>query len=429
MKIKLKGIVALMTMFCVFGSKPSSTLSLDSSAQAKKVNDQEEHIEVVSYESVLQSYYDLAVGDSLEPTESFDEFFDSFYAEGSDRDLYRFTLSLALDNGNYEDVYKTLYPNDNGIVTYSSSSSGGKDLGGGKYGKDASYVLTDSTDYSYTFSSCFFRQPAYSVYNYSSLKVGDIVWETSTAFFNTGHNALIVDTQHSSFYGNYIQTIEAIGGGVSRAFLDDYRMSYYKCKILRVVGRTDENALKAINFAKAQVGKPYNLDIRRLNTSIDSESWYCSELVYAAWKYAGIDIGVKDGKYLQLGCLPSDINNSDNTYPLAMADYEYLELSVVGKAKGVWSIAIYNPSSVKLTVEYNAKMSLLADSKDWGKLSDLVSIDIDGRRSVTVQISENWLCTSITSSYEFGDYRVVTYADNLDSKTRTLKQYQHIIKK
>ncbi len=40
--------------------------------------------------------------------------------------------------------------------------------------------------------------------------------------------------------------------------------------------------LQAIEFCEGQVGKKYNLNIFRLNTSYYSESWYCSELNYAA---------------------------------------------------------------------------------------------------------------------------------------------------
>lgn len=114
-------------------------------------------------------------------------------------------------------------------------------------------------------------------------------------FFNAGHNAMIVDMAHSGYYGSYMQTIEAVGGGVQYGFLDDLRMAEYKIKILRVSGATSTVRNNAIYFIRAQLGKPYYLNTFRLNTSIDSLEWYCSELVYAAYKYAGIDIGVKQG--------------------------------------------------------------------------------------------------------------------------------------
>lgn len=426
MKIKLKGIVALMTMFCVFGSKPASTLSLDSSVRMKSSNIQEEHTEVVSYENVLQSYYDLAVGDTLEPTESFDEFFDIFYAEGSDRDLYRFTLSLALDNGNYEDVYKTLYPNDNGIAAYSSSSSGGKDLGGGIKEEDATYILKDSYESYWTPSSWFARRPLNFVYEYYPVQNGDIVWETETKLY-TGHNALIIDTQHESDYGNYIQTIEAVLGGVQRGFLDDYRMLLYKCRILRVRGKNDDSVSKAGYFAKKQIGKPYNLKISRQNISIDSESWYCSELVYAAWKYAGIDIGICDGVPLLGGCTPANINKADNIYPVLTMGLAFLSPGVYDKIGNTWKIKIFNPTSQSLEVEYNSKMSLLDDSKNWKSLNDIKKKTIAPKSSEIVDIKENWLSTSISMSYIMSDYRIITYSDGLDLKEHNINNYKNMI--
>lgn len=378
------------------------------------------------YVDVLNTYYELAIGDSTAPTETFTEFYNSYYDEDSDRNLYKYTLDLAYDNGNFDNVYSALYVDINCNSTYSSSSGSGN---GGSSGGDASHILYDSYDYSSTPSSAFARKIYYSVYDYSSIKSGDIVWETETDFFNTGHNALIVNTNKSSELGSYIQTIEAVGGGVQRGFLDDLRMTQYKCKILRVNGRTESKVSDAIYFATKQIGKPYFLNTFRLNTSIDSANWYCSKLVYASWKYAGSDIGVKDGQYLQLGCLPSDIGNSDNTYEISMPYYDFLGLDIVSKSGSTWSIRITNPSSVTLNVNYNSKMCFNGDAENWTGLKDVETVTISAYGSAVVQISENWFATSIVASYTNTkeNFRIISYANHLDANSKTLDVYQSVV--
>lgn len=243
---------------------------------------------------------------------------------------------------------------------------------------------------------------------------------------------IVDDNQNSSSYGTYIQTVEAVGGGVARGFLDDYRMTFYKCKILRVVGSTTSKVSLMKYFAEKQLGKSYFLNTLRLNTSINSESWYCSELVYAAWKYAGVDIGVKknssgNDEYLSLGCMPADINNSYNTYQLSMPEYGYLGLYVYKKSGNSWKIRIHNTSSVSLTIYYNEKMCNFDDAKNWTNLNNVKEIIIVGYASTIVSISENWFATSITASYLIGDYRIITYANNLN-KDGSLSSYNNIVK-
>lgn len=382
----------------------------------------------MDYIDVLKTYYNLAIGDNENPSETFDEFYNSYYSETSDRNLYNFTLELAEENNNYTDVYTILFNNSENEINPISSSGGS---GGGSTLDDADYILKDSSNYSYTPQSAFGRQPYYSVYDYSAIKTGDIVWETETIFFNAGHNALITSKQHSSSYGAYIETIEAVGGGVQRGFLDDLRMTSYKCKILRVSGRNDINTSNAIYFAKEQIGKKYSLNTFRLNTSINSTEWYCSELVYASWKFAGIDIGVKkEGNkdvFLSLGCLPSDINNSYNTFEISMPYYGFLSLGISAKNGNTWKIKIFNNSSISLEVEYNSKMCNYNDAKEWKNLNDLKNASIAANSYVIVSIYENWFATSIAASFVKGNYRMITYANNLS--TSALTSYNNIKRK
>lgn len=382
-------------------SRNSNMLCLSSSDEKPK--------EVVSYVSVMNSYYNIAISNIENPSISFNDFLNSYYNSNFTQNICDYTLEVAKAFGNYTAVYEKLYSEGNTKITTFSNDGGGSSSG------DANYILENSRDYSTTPYTAFARAPIYSAFDYSSLKEGDIVWETETILFNSGHNALIVDMNQDSYYGSYIQTVEAVGSGVQRGFLDDQRMVQYRCEILRVKGHTSTKSSNAIYFAELQIGKNYNLNTFRLNTSINSSEWYCSELVYASWKYAGIDIGVKNGSYLQLGCLPNDIAQSDNIEKIPMPYYDYLSLSIIAKSGNTWSIKVYNPTSLGLTVYYNSKMCFLGDAQNWTGLSDVKSTYISSNSETTVKITENWFATSITVSYIVGNYRIISYADNLDT--------------
>lgn len=76
---------------------------------------------------------------------------------------------------------------------------------------DANYILSSQT-YANTPTSQFSRAPKYGVYDFSDIRVGDIIYESD--FLNgIGHAAIVSDVSHASGYGTYIQTIEAVPGG------------------------------------------------------------------------------------------------------------------------------------------------------------------------------------------------------------------------
>ena len=378
-----------------------------------RIQDQEE---VISYKDVLGCYYNLVATKTNNITKSYVEFENDYYSSDNTKTLYRYTYDFGLNNGI---TLTDLKEDENEIMPLSSYSSSPVD-----------YILT-SSDSIYTSKAEFQRAPYKSIYDYSAVQAGDIVYETETILFNSGHNALITNMNHQGYYSNYIQTVEAVSPHVSYGFLDDLRMTSYKVKILRVSNSTTDMHNAAINFAKQQLGKSYSLSTVRLNTSIKSQQWYCSELVYASYKYAGIDIGAtydSDGniKYLEYGCMPSDIYNSFNTYSVYMPYFGPLNLYISDKVNNTWWIEVYNPCSTTITVEYNQKMCKASDAKEWINLKDLKTQTICAHDFCYVKITENWFATSIVASYIKGNYRFVTFADNLNINTKILSQHVNI---
>ena len=125
------------------------------------------------------------------------------------------------------------------------------------------------------------------------VKPGDILYDGHGSFAGVGYTGHIgiVETIVGSGSNRYIRTIEAVPNfGVARALLDSTRFASAKM-ILRVGTASTSQKTAAINFCINQLGKSYGLHSGP-NTSTNSEEWYCSELVWAAYYNQGISIGV-----------------------------------------------------------------------------------------------------------------------------------------
>lgn len=392
------------------------------SSHAQAVQSEEAKVEVVSYEDIFKSYYEQVL--DVVPEEdicTFDEFCTYYYLSEMDLPTYTTTVEQVLKNKDSIDE-KITTDNSAAMPTDILPSS-----------SDEYYILS-STDYAVTPQSEFRKEPIYNKFNYSELKEGDIVYETDTILFNAGHNAIIYDMSKNSEVGTYIQTIEAVGGGVQFGYLDDTRMVDFGVKILRVKDATQNNIEDAKHFCSKQVGKKYSLNPLRLNTSIDSTSWYCSELMYAAYKYAGIDIGVRKNSvgedvHLSLGCIPSDIYKSYNVSEQTV-DYQdsycFLDLEIVSKTENTWTIKVINNTDIDIPFEYNSKMCFKNDAQKWSGLNDVVDDKVLANNSTEIYISENLFATSIVVSWTHNTHRYISYAYNLDNKDKTLK-IQYIV--
>lgn len=71
---------------------------------------------------------------------------------------------------------------------------------------------------------------------------------------------------------------------------------------------TSKKQSKTTYFIKARLNKPYYLDFSK-DKSINEKDWYCSELVWAAYKYVGFDIECVG--FNEPGITPRDIKKSD----------------------------------------------------------------------------------------------------------------------
>lgn len=377
--------------------------------EVKKTSEQET---VLSYEDVLFDYYSDALNykSSLGSSfVSFQEFSDTYYSGSLDIQSYTEGWKYV-DTDNYQGYY---FNKPKARIAKSSSSS-----------ETASYIL-DCYNYEITPIEVFKAEPKYKEKNlYSNLLVGDIIYETKTKFWNAGHTAMITDlSKPSEAYGNYIETIEAVPDSVQHGYLDDERITRYGVKILRVLDN-QYFVNNAVYFMEKQLGKPYSLDILRSNSDINSSEWYCSELVWAAYYYAGIDIctinGMGHGEEGNTGGpLPYSLYASDYTYEIGL-NSPFVLMSIIGKSGFKWNIRLTNINSFPKTVKYNEKMCNFDDCTNWKNLHNLVSVEIGEHSYKDVTINENWFATSVVCGWESNNKNYVTYADGLNATNRKM---------
>lgn len=163
---------------------------------------------------------------------------------------------------------------------------------------------------------------SYSKYKLlSTVKTGDIIHEKrDLSIFDrnsmVGHIAYVEGVYYrplysssSSTYKYNIRVIEAMNPKVFRSVLDDTRCYENNTILLRYKGGLSSAQVSKITyFMQKQIGKKYACDASR-DESINAKEWYCSELVWAAFKYVGLDI--EDGNFGAI--TPGDVLDSSNT--------------------------------------------------------------------------------------------------------------------
>ena len=198
----------------------------------------------------------------------------------------------------------------------------------------------------------------YEKFSYNNIQKGDIIFEThvSDALNYIGHIAFVYDVakpfSDGTNSGTFIETIEAVPSSVRFGWLDDNRMKTQGVVILRPVYANSTNINQASYFVYGQLGKPYNFpyDSGRVNTSYYSANWYCSELVYAVYYYAGVNLhSVTTNNY----CLPRHLYETSYTYTKNFS--QTLDIEYVEKTSGNWKIKVRNTNSFSMSFKYNKK--------------------------------------------------------------------------
>lgn len=350
---------------------------------------------------------------------SYKNIFETYYNK------VRNTKKIKDDNIDFETFVDFYYMSNKTIQDYTNDYFGTSSQQSSR--SSLAYYALGTTDYSTFPAGCFSSvTPYYDSGNleyYNLLNEGDIIYETSGSSSGVlvGHTSMIYDLSRSSYYGNIIISIDALNGNttdekrVQFCFLDDNRMVDFGVVILRPVGTSSTAIINAKYFTYAQLAKPYSFTLNRANTSINSTEWYCSELVWAAYLYTGINICASaDGNTMYyVGCiLPSNIALSVNTYRVLLYQNNIQIKSYISNG-----YAFYNARNFNVTAQYNSKLCFESDAANWTSLYDLVSININSYSEVLAIIQNNW----------FANTAVIGYMDSyIDPNTNQTHYFRYI---
>ena len=400
-------LVASLLFVFVFRYIPSVDNPLSVDAFANEYNKTE--TEVLSYVDIFNYYYGLIdAGTKSKLNLTIEKFMDAYYSH--DLSIDEFT-----DNISNIDFSEKSRMSNNGIV----QRNGVLQI----LSPDEKYILGKNIgDSDYTEKTDFRRELVANAYNYSSIREGDIIYESASSSA-ARHVAFVYNCSQPSYYGNYVQTVESVAGGVQYGFLDDDRFVRFGVSIYRIYRAGELGVVdKAIKFISLQIGKNYSMDFTKTKTDISSNGWYCSELVFAAYYYGGMEIASNrdfDFDQTTMPCLPIYLTKGLLSMPL-ITNYDYL---IMGPKSyhdsflwnnGYWNIAIKNPNDTEVTVYYNSKMCNVNDAKNWSNsLKDIKTIVIPANSIVTVQVNQNLFATTVVASYIFDGYRYVTYTTDL----------------
>lgn len=178
---------------------------------------------------------------------------------------------------------------------------------------------SSSHDWYYNTGESLPYQATYDVYNLLSVvRKGDLIHEDSGTVMAkiTNHIAIVEgifwDSEQQHFY---VRLIEAVDSGVCRGVLDDTRFDEKSVQVLRVPSATAVQTSSVVNFCISQLGKSYWIGTQP-HSSKNSSSWYCSELAWAAYKNAGIDLVPNHGALIT----PKNIVASQKTIAIKVSD-------------------------------------------------------------------------------------------------------------
>lgn len=389
---------------------------------------------VFSYMDVFEAYYQqatdrLAEG-NIEMPYTFEEFCNGYYTFNMEIQAY---TDLLVDEA-YGRVSMAEYEIS---LTSSALPSADEDY---IIKGDTANPNSSSFDPATTPYTAIQRDISYGLFDFSAIREGDILLETATVLNDIGHTAFVYDIdkpaglrttdQRPRVYGKsnneqtYIQTIEAVGAGVQFGFLDDTRMVDFGIVVLRA---TSSSSIieEAKYFAYSQLGKPYDFPLEegRANTSINSAQWYCSELVYAAYLYAGYNLyAVSSDGWVW----PYSLANTSRTNYVCVSNC--FDVKLLGKENGKWKMRVYNNSSSSATLYYNTKLAFYNDAKNWtNSLSDTTSVSISANSYTMVYITTNIFATTAAFSRVVNGKRYVTYCDGINNSTLRMRVRKNVV--
>ena len=122
----------------------------------------------------------------------------------------------------------------------------------------------------------------------------------------TGHAAIVSENRWQTIE-SYAKLFSPIGKAGVQIY-DNTWKSKKNTFLVRPIGAKHADYLKAARYARKQVGKPYSFSFFNKEKK---DAFYCSQLVWRAWREAGKNIG--ENPQFKGAVFPLDILQSPNT--------------------------------------------------------------------------------------------------------------------
>jgi uncharacterized protein YycO len=151
--------------------------------------------------------------------------------------------------------------------------------------------------------------------NLGYLQFGDII-SVKGVMVGAGLGEWWIGYSHTAIYIGNGQMIEAFADGVRYSPVSMVHNA--DCARIERVSTSYSKKVNAVNFMKAQIGKPY--DFKWLTyfggKEVYGSSYYCSELAWAGYKTQGVDIDRYTGYNWRFGfnVAPQELIYDGNTY-------------------------------------------------------------------------------------------------------------------
>ena len=154
----------------------------------------------------------------------------------------------------------------------------------------------------------------------SPLEIGDIILTKEAIAYS--ENIIPGAWDHAAIYiGNNLQ-VEAWGGGV-RIMPVEIALTASGAAIYRV-DASDSVKQRAVDFCLTQLGKQFDIFLAFWPGSKNKNSnlWYCSELVWAAYIHQGIDLDHRPGYSWTywFNVAPTELAKDSDTYLIDIAE-------------------------------------------------------------------------------------------------------------
>lgn len=407
----MKSIVLFSILSCFCGlvyktNEPASLINKDTVQYETKF----------SYKEIFKSYYN-ELNENIAKDITLEAFEEGYYESGLG--IREYTNSLVNEKTIAEKVIKTDITKS--IPDLVEIKNGNNPVGQ-LVSPDEKYIIKHTDNPDITPASYFQRMPSYGKFNFSDdFDNGDIIVETKTKLMkNIGHSAYIYEPfkpyiRKDGKKDYYIQTIEAVTSGVIYGFLDDDRMIDFGVQIVTPTNKKQADMKKVNYFIRKQAdeNKPYDFPLTGgISTSIDANNWYCSEIIYAAYRYGGLNLGSPN---LSSGWfMPRDfLNKNDCEFKFFDGFVEIKAYSYSYSGTHGYNVSVTNPSNSTIYFSYNKKLAFLDDAKKWKNLRDVAKdVELEAHQTKTVYIATNWYADAVAFSTIGGwnNKRRVTYA-------------------